>query len=170
MKNVTKAKEQSIAKKANAKKEAGETLARAKKVLAEKPLTTTKVTPKGTTTKTQDNATLKVVKETPRGNTVREKNYIYSFQMDEKLKLTAKQEKRMRGKIRRQLKAIVDAIILLNAKKKDTSKVKDFMSFYKANYILNDLSLQSITNSSDDLKQHDLNRVLALAKEVAGSK
>lgn len=156
MKNVTKDQANKKAKKETAKKEADAVVAMVRKV----------TTPKSTTTKVQDQATLKVVKEVKRGTPVREKNYIYRFQLDENTKLNAKQEKRLRGKIRRQLKNICDEIILANQKKKDLSKIPAFFKFYKENYILNDLSLASLTNSSDDLKQADLTRVLELAKEA----
>ena len=170
MKNVTESKARKAEKKETAKKEATATIARANKVLKEKPLTTTKVTAKGTITKTQDNATLKVVKEQPRGTATREKNYIYRFQLEEGNKLTAKQEKRLRGKIRRQLKNVIDPIITANVKKEDLSGLPAFIKFYKDNFFLNDMSLQSMTNCSDELKQSDLNRVLTLAKKYQEQK
>ena len=160
-------KEIAIQKDLKSKKETKKILANIKKAEIKSKVV---VTPKTVTTTTADNATIKIVKEIKRENKVREKNFIYKFQLDDKLKLNAKQEKRMRGKLRRQMQSICNDIIIANAKKKDLTKIKSFLDFYKANYILNDLTLQSITNSADELKQQDINKVLSLAKEYKEKK
>ena len=79
MKNVTKKVEMAKAKKVDAIAQTKQILANIKKAeIKEKVI----VTPKTTITKTQDNATLKVVKESKRDNVVREKNYIYVESID----------------------------------------------------------------------------------------
>lgn len=117
------------------------------------------------TKKTQDAATVKIVKEISREAKPKDGGFIYKFQLADK-KVNAKEAKKLRGKLRRKLQAICNDVILANAKKEDLTCLKPFMVFYKENYILNDLSLQSLTNSSDELKHEDINRVLILAKKV----
>ncbi len=117
------------------------------------------------TKKSQDLATVKIVKEINREAKTKEKGFIYKFQLDAK-KTNPKEAKKLRGKLRRKLQAICNDIILANVKKENLEVVKSFLTFYKEHYILNDLSLQSITNSTDELKHEDINKVLLLAKKV----
>lgn len=121
------------------------------------------------TKKSQDLATVKIVKEISRDAKPKERGYIYKFQLDAK-KLSAKDAKKLRSKLRRKLQAICNEIILANVKQENLNIVKTFLTFYKENYILNDLSLQSLTNSSDELKHQDINKVLLLAKKVKTKK
>lgn len=97
---------------------------------------------------------------------VKDKNYLYKFQTAKGNEaLTEKEEKKKRSKLRRDLQLLINKIITDNLKKKDLTACKDFISFYKENYILNDFEIKSITNSSDELKVQDLTKVLALCKE-----
>ncbi len=121
------------------------------------------------TKKVQDAATIKIVKEISREAKPKEGGFIYKFQLADK-KLNAKEAKKLRGKLRRQLQGICNAIIVANVKKEDLAPCKAFLVFYKEHYILNDLSLQSITNSSDELKHEDINKVLLLAKKSIAKK
>src|SRR3989304_669182 len=118
--------------------------------------------------KNLDTATIKTVinKDKERATTVKEKNFLYKFQVEQrKIKLTAKEEKKNRNKIRRNLTLLTNQIIIDNLKKKDLSKCKDFINFYKENYILNDFTLKSLTNVNDEDKIKDYNFVLDLCKE-----
>jgi hypothetical protein len=101
-----------------------------------------------------------------RPTNVKDKNFIYKYQLDAKLKaLPEKKQKQLRSKLRRNLQLIVNKVILANVKKTDFIPCKEFISFYKENYILNDFSLKSVTNSSDELKVADLTKVLDLCKK-----
>lgn len=115
------------------------------------------------TSKNVDNANTKVIAD--RQTTVKEKNFLYKFQIDKTKKLTNKQEKQQRNKIRRNLKLLVNQIILDNMKKKDFTNVSNFVKFYKENYILNDFSLKSLTNVQDETKIEDYTKILNLCKE-----
>lgn len=111
-----------------------------------------------------EQAIIKKVKE--RKTKTKEKNFIYKFQIansESKKKLTAKEEKKMRSKLRRSLSNIIDKIVI--EKKDNKENVKEFISFYKLNYILNDFSIESITNSSDELLLEDLKRVFEIVKK-----
>lgn len=121
------------------------------------------------TKKVQDAATIKIVKEVSREAKPKEGGFIYKFQLADK-KLPMKEAKKLRGKLRRKLQAICNDIIIANSKKEDLSCLKPFMVFYKENYILNDFSLQSLTNSTDELKHEDISRVLVLAKKAIAKK
>jgi len=112
-----------------------------------------------------DNATIKALtKNEERKTSVKEKNFLYKFQL-ESTKLTDKQSKQQRNKLRRNLKLIVNKIILANLKKKDLTLCKEFIIFYKANYILNDFTLKSLTNVNDKDLINDYTIVLNLCKE-----
>ncbi|MEX2017557.1 MAG: hypothetical protein WD876_03730 [Candidatus Pacearchaeota archaeon] len=116
-----------------------------------------------------DNATLKVLakkviakkeKKEIRKTKTKEKNFIYKFQLADK-KLSAKDEKKMRNKLRRKMQNIVNEIIISKDKK---AGIKNFLLQYKKEYILNDFTLESISNSSDETKREDLEKVLSIVK------
>lgn len=115
-----------------------------------------------------DKANVKNIAE--RQTTVKERNFLYKFQIDKNKKLTSKEEKKQRNKIRRNLKLLVNQIILDNMKKKDFSNVQNFVNFYKETYILNDFSLKSLTNVQDETKIEDYTKVLNLCKEFVSKK
>lgn len=110
--------------------------------------------------KKADGATLKAVAEKVRPITVKDKNFLYKFQLEGKLE--HKEEKRKRNKIRRDLKLIVNKIIL--DKKGDKELIKEFKDFYKKNFILNDFSLKSLTNVTDPDTIDDYTKVLNIVK------
>lgn len=126
----------------------------------------------------KDEATVKIVvakgskkNAIERKTTVKEKNFLYKFQLDTKNKgLKEKELKKMRSKLRRDLQLIVNKIIIANVKKEDLKDLPDFLKFYKANYITNDFAIESITNSGDELKTTDLKKVLDLAKKYLAKK
>lgn len=67
-----------------------------------------------------------------------------------------------RGKLRRELQTICNAIYLSKKSKdgeKFVSAVNSFMKFYKTNFKLNDFSINSITNTKDE-KQEFINDCL----------
>lgn len=130
---------------------------------------------KNVITKKVDNAILKTLetnilkskekinKDKIRVTTSKEKNFIYKFQLDGSI--NEKEQKKKRNKLRRNLKNIVNTIIVANMKKENLEVLTDFLNFYKSNYILNDFTLKSITNSSDlDLK-NDLELILNLCQK-----
>lgn len=110
--------------------------------------------------KKADQATIKAVADKVRPTTVKDKNFLYRFQLEGKME--HKEEKRKRNKIRRNLKLIVNKIIL--DKKKDKELIKEFNIFYKNNFILNDYSLKSLTNVSDQDVIEDYTKVLNIVK------
>lgn len=115
---------------------------------------------KPTDTKKADQATVKAISEKIRPITVKDKNFLYSFQLEGKL--DPKAEKRKRNKIRRDLKLIVNKIIL--DKKKDINLINEFKDFYKQNFILNDFSLKSLTNVTNPDLIEDYTKVLNIVK------
>lgn len=117
---------------------------------------------------TVKNANVKNIAE--RQTTVKERNFLYKFQIDKTKKLSSKEEKKNRNKIRRNLKLLVNQIILDNMKKKDFTNIPNFVKFYKENYILNDFSLKSLTNVQDETKIEDYTKVLNLCKEFQTKK
>lgn len=129
------------------------------------------VTPKIEVTKI-DKATLKAVatkvvktktkakKEVERKTKTKDKNFIYKFQIASK-RLSDKDAKKYRNKLRRKMQNIVNSIIVSKDKKES---IKDFIKIYKQEYILNDFTIESISNSSDETKQEDFTKVLSLVK------
>jgi len=115
------------------------------------------------TTNTQKNDKVTIKKIADRQTSVKDKNFIYKFQLDE-TKLTDKEAKKKRNKLRRNLTLIVNQIILDNVKKQNLDNVKNFINFYKENYILNDFTLKSLTNSNEQSKVEDFNKILELTK------
>jgi len=57
-----------------------------------------------------------------------------------------------------------------NQMEKLQEEIKKFDDFYKKNYRINDLSLKSISSSSDPLKERDFSLMIEIIKEVKGSK
>jgi hypothetical protein len=124
---------------------------------------------KKASTKNLDAATKKAIinkskKEEKRETTVKEKNFLYKFQLEE-TKLTDKESKKKRNKIRRNLQLIVNKIILDKKKVNIKENVQEFLNFYKANYILNDFTLKSLTNKNDEITLKEYSDVLHICKE-----
>jgi phosphoenolpyruvate synthase/pyruvate phosphate dikinase len=115
-------------------------------------------------------AVVKKAAEKDRSTAVKEKNYLYRFQLensiaDKKNKLSAKDEKKKRNKIRRDLKLFANKFFVEKNKEEIKKLSREFISFYKKEYILNDFSLKSLTNVTDELAIQDYERVLKIAKE-----
>ena len=127
-----------------------------------------------------DSATLKIVAEKvvkakkekspkvekERKTATKEKNYIYKFQIAD-TKLSDKDAKKYRNKLRRKMLNITNLIIVSKDKRES---IKDFIALYKKEYILNDFSLASFSNSSDETKREDFEKVLSLVKSSLAKK
>lgn len=117
-----------------------------------------------------DNATLVALrskvnfekKEKDNSISMRTKNFIYKFETRESL--TDKESKKKRSKLRKDLQKIIDRMILSNHNKTDLSLCEEFINFYKLNYVMNDYSLQSFTNSQDEDKRSELQFCIELCK------
>ncbi len=105
----------------------------------------------------------KVVKEKELKTKTKEKNFLYKFQVDEK-GLNEKQQKKNRNKLRRQLENICNKFVT-NVKDVDAN-TKEFISFYKKNYILNDFSIESLSNSNSSRKEDILNALSIVKKQL----
>lgn len=106
-------------------------------------------------------------RDSERKTKTKEKNFLYKFQLEEKL--TDKESKKKRNKLRRDLNNIQN-LIILNEKKENEENIKSFLSFYKKNYLLNDFTKESISNSSDETKSEDLQRMLNIVKKYLEKK
>jgi hypothetical protein len=93
----------------------------------------------------------------------KDKNFIYKFQLLDN-KLTEKESKKLRSKMRRNLSNIINEIIIDNRKETNLKNVSKFIEFYKENYIVNDFTVKSITNSSEENKKSEIEFVLTLCK------
>lgn len=86
-------------------------------------------------------------------------------------KMTEKQQKQYRGKMRTILFKHIDAIIFNSkiTKKEDKGKIEiainEFLGFYKGTYILNDLSVSSCYTASDQTKIQDLTNAFDIIKK-----
>lgn len=100
---------------------------------------------------------------------VKETIYIYpeSFTKD---KINSDEGKKYRNSIRNRLKSLCNNI-LYSAKCNDAEKlqeyVKQFESFYKDKYRINDYSISSITNS--EKREKDIELMIAIIKEMKKS-
>lgn len=92
---------------------------------------------------------------------------MYKF---EKESLDAKQQKRLRTKMRNQRNKFANNVILHFQKKNEVElkkEVNSFTNFYKENYILNDFSLLSISSNNRDKDTETLlNSFLEIVKLV----
>ena len=80
----------------------------------------------------------------------------------------AKAQKQYRSKARRKMQSKVDAVLIASKqnKKAELQKaVKDFISFYKKDYLLNDFSLASLYQGSKEIKVEEYNSVLKIVKQ-----
>lgn len=100
------------------------------------------------------------------------KDLLYKFQLDNSL--TDKEKKSLRTKLRNKRQNFEKDIILYyskndNAGLKET--LKNFLSFYKETYILNDFSLYSlISNNTDTEKMKRTEETLNIIKEILTNK
>ena len=100
----------------------------------------------------------------------KEQRYLYKFQVKGE-KLTPGKAKQMRQKIRRQLDQFDAAIRMEKNAEKRKKAIEEFKAFYKDNFILNDLSLKSITDSTQDYKVESYTEMLKAVKgEISKTK
>lgn len=81
--------------------------------------------------------------------------------------------KKFRNSLRNAMKKFANNILIfakINDLEKLQGEIKKFDEFYKKNYRINDLSLKSISSSSDPLKERDYSLMIEIIKEVKGSK
>lgn len=113
-----------------------------------------------------------VTSETVKANIIemlvsRQQHFIYRIQA-EKEKLTAKKAKQYRQKMRRQLDNFHLRICLTKNVETKKTALTEFLAFYKFHYLLNDFSLQSITDSRNEDKRNSYTELLNIAKESLG--
>jgi type IV secretory pathway VirB4 component len=94
-------------------------------------------------------------------NTIIEKqqHYIYKVQSSAE-KLSAKAAKQYRQKMRRKVENFYFAICLQKNQETKAAAIKEFLTFYKSHYILNDFSLKSLTDCRDAAKQESYKMLL----------
>lgn len=93
------------------------------------------------------------------------KEKMYSFEYKG---LNFEDQKRKRQKIRNKLKRFVNWIIaneLQNNKEQQKKDILEFQKFYKSEYLLNDLSLQSLYKGSNEMFKNDLILMLDIVKK-----
>lgn len=108
--------------------------------------------------------------------TVKEKSTketIYNYPENFTQKMIGETEgKKFRNKLRTKIK-FFENNIFWSAKQKDNDKLialtKEFNSFYKENYKINDYSLKSISQSADELKTSDMQTMIDIIKTVNAS-
>ena len=84
-------------------------------------------------------------------------------------KINSDEGKKFRNKLRNTIKRFCNNILLYakHNRIEDLQKeVKEFVSFYKTNYRLNDFSIASISQSKNEVKENDLQTMIAIVKEV----
>lgn len=94
--------------------------------------------------------------------------YIYPENFTAKM-IGEKEGKQFRNKLRNKMRFFENNIFVA-AKQKDNDKlialVKEFNSFYKANYRVNDYSLSSVSQSQDETKTGDLSTMMQIITTV----
>ncbi len=103
---------------------------------------------------------LSKIDTTKKETTTKDKNYLYTF---DRLDLSEKELRAKRVKLRRDLTNICNNIIIKNKKSVTFEGIKEFIDFYKTNYIVNDYTIKSITNS--EKRKEELIIILDLTKE-----
>lgn len=100
----------------------------------------------------------------------KEQRFLYRFQVAEP-KLAPNKAKQYRQKLRRKLDNFDAAIRLEKNAELRAKAVADFIAFYKAEFILNDFSLKSLTDSRDSYKAESFEAMLKVVQaSVAKSK
>ena len=77
-------------------------------------------------------------------------------------------QKKYRGKMRRHLSKIKNEILIFTKTKNEEKKkeaIKNFISFYKKEFVKNDLSIESITNSKNEIEKEELILMLDIIKK-----
>lgn len=93
----------------------------------------------------------------------KEQRFLYKFQTSAE-KLNAAKAKQYRQKLRRKLDNFDAAIRLEKNAELKAKAIADFIAFYKAEFILNDFSLKSLTDSRDSYKAESFMEMLKLVQ------
>ena len=86
---------------------------------------------------------------------------------------SSKESKKFRGKRRRILFNYANGIISASIKKDQKELEKQcnaFLKMYKSQYVLNDMSIESLYVGSNDAKKDDLKRMIALVQKTLAKK
>lgn len=92
----------------------------------------------------------------------KEKNFLYRFQI-ESPNLSTKEQKSKRKKLRDKIK---DLAFQLHVKKDKNEAANEFLSFYKENFIKNDFTLKSCTNSQVEKEIEFVRFALEFCKQM----
>jgi len=98
----------------------------------------------------------------------RDQHLIYRAQANPEAKLSAKQAKQFRQKMRRNLDNFDLKIRVQKNAETRKAAITEFLAFYKANYILNDFSLASLTDSRDAAKRESYSEMLKIVQASMG--
>ena len=93
----------------------------------------------------------------------KEQRFLYKFQTAEP-KLAPAKAKQYRQKLRRKLDNFIAPILLQKNAETKAASIAEFNAFYKAEFILNDFTLKSLTDSRDSYKAESLEQILKLAQ------
>ena len=93
-------------------------------------------------------------------------SFLYRFQLDN-VKRSYNEEKQLRNKLRRKCINLMNSII---TEKEKTESIKEFISFYKKEYVINDYSIESITSSSKEEIIDSIDRGLKFIKSFLEKK
>lgn len=93
----------------------------------------------------------------------KEQRFLYKFQVAGE-KLTPAKAKQYRQKLRRKLDNFDAAIRLEKNADLRAKSIADFIAFYKAEFILNDFSLKSLTDSRDSYKAESFEAMLKVVQ------
>lgn len=104
----------------------------------------------------------------------KEKETIYIYPADfSHADINAEKGKKHRNKLRSKMQKFANNIFVFtktNQPEKLKAEINLFFAFYKENYKINDLTLNSISNSKDEQTTKDLSLMLEIIKEVETKK
>lgn len=95
----------------------------------------------------------------------KEQRFLYKFQLATP-KLTPQKAKQYRQKLRRKLDNFDYKIRIIKDASERNKAITEFRAFYKAEFILNDYSLKSITDSRDTIKSQSYAEMLKLVQNA----
>lgn len=93
----------------------------------------------------------------------KEQRFIFAFQLNAD-KLSPQKAKQHRQKLRRQLDAFDAKIRLEKNQEIKEQAIKEFKAFYKKEFILNDFTVKSLTDSRDEYKTKSLEDMLKIVR------
>ena len=83
--------------------------------------------------------------------------------------LSTDEKKKARGKIRRQLKSFINQILGKDRSEEEReTSIESFMTFYQDNWMIQDLKIESFTNTRNDMDRKDCIDLLDYLKSVTG--